>query len=67
MDPFVDPFLSRTSKSLFRSLPCFLLSFAVYCCIIRSNLLRQNEVRECLLLFDAEFFVFQFAILKFKD
>jgi len=27
----------------------------------------QIEVRECLLLFGAESFVFQFAIQKFKD
>ena len=27
----------------------------------------QNEVRECLLSFGAESFVFQFAIQKFKD
>jgi hypothetical protein len=28
---------------------------------------QQIEVRECLLLFGAESFVFQFAIQKFKD
>jgi len=38
----------------------------VYCCNILGNLLRQNEVRECLLSFEAEGFVFQFVIQKFK-
>ena len=34
---------------------------------IQEEIKGQMEVRECLLLFGAEFFVFQFANQKFKD
>ena len=35
--------------------------------LMNPNFIQQTEVRECLLSFGGESFVFQFAIQKFKD
>jgi len=47
---------------------CMYVIYVCVCvCMYVSMYVEQIEVRECLLSFGAESFVFQFAIQKFKD
>ena len=46
--PIVDPFLSRASRSLFNSLPWFLLPVGKYCFMSLGNLLRGIQFTWCI-------------------